>query len=272
MSSTPDTIVLIHGLWMTPRSWEHWTERYESRGHSVLAPAWPGMEGEVEALNGTRPRSPSSTSTRSSTTTSDHPRPARAPPIIMGHSFGGAFTQILLDRGLGAAGVGVASATVKGVPDLPLTTLRATSPVLAQPIRHHKAVPLNEKQFQYAFANTLDPGGVGRDLRRYHVPAANPCSARAPSRTCTATRRRRSTSTTTTGRRCCSSHSARPHRPAEGHPTQQPRSTRAAVIAYKEFQGRPHFPGAPGWEEVADYALSWALDPKPLDTRDAARA
>ena len=28
------------------------------------------------------------------------------PPIIMGHSFGGAFTEMLLDRGLGAAGVG----------------------------------------------------------------------------------------------------------------------------------------------------------------------
>jgi pimeloyl-ACP methyl ester carboxylesterase len=27
------------------------------------------------------------------------------PPIIMGHSFGGLHTQLLLDRGLGAAGV-----------------------------------------------------------------------------------------------------------------------------------------------------------------------
>ena len=25
-STTPDTIVLIHGLWVTPRSWEHWVE------------------------------------------------------------------------------------------------------------------------------------------------------------------------------------------------------------------------------------------------------
>ena len=24
------TIVLIHGLWMTPLSWEHWIERYEA--------------------------------------------------------------------------------------------------------------------------------------------------------------------------------------------------------------------------------------------------
>ena len=49
--SKPDTIVMIHGLWMTPRSWEHWQERYEARGYTVHAPAWPGFEVEVEALN-----------------------------------------------------------------------------------------------------------------------------------------------------------------------------------------------------------------------------
>jgi pimeloyl-ACP methyl ester carboxylesterase len=39
MTTPPDPIVLIHGLWMTPRSWEHWKERYESQGYRVLAPA-----------------------------------------------------------------------------------------------------------------------------------------------------------------------------------------------------------------------------------------
>ena len=52
------------------------------------------------------------------------------PPIIIGHSFGGAFTQILLDRGVGAVGVGLASATVKGVLDLPLSTLKSSWPAL----------------------------------------------------------------------------------------------------------------------------------------------
>jgi hypothetical protein len=60
-------------------------------------------------------------------------RGLEGPPIIMGHSFGGAFMQILLDRGLGAAGVGVASATVKGVRDLPLSTIKATSPAPRHP-------------------------------------------------------------------------------------------------------------------------------------------
>src|SRR5829696_5292595 len=47
--TAPDTIVLVHGLWVTPRSWEHWIEHYENKGYRVLAPAYPGLE--VEALN-----------------------------------------------------------------------------------------------------------------------------------------------------------------------------------------------------------------------------
>jgi len=35
-----------------------------------------------------------------------------------------------------------------------------------------------------------------------------------------------------------------------------------AITAYKEFPGRSHYIlGQPGWEEVADYALEWALHP-----------
>ena len=48
--ATLNTIVLIHGLWMTPLSWEHWIDRYEVRGFRVLAPAWPGMDGDIDGL------------------------------------------------------------------------------------------------------------------------------------------------------------------------------------------------------------------------------
>ena len=52
MSSQPAAppIVLIHGLWLSPRSWEGWKERFQARGHQVLAPAWPRMEGDVEEI------------------------------------------------------------------------------------------------------------------------------------------------------------------------------------------------------------------------------
>jgi pimeloyl-ACP methyl ester carboxylesterase len=48
--NAPDTIVLIHGFWVTPRSWEDWKARYEAAGYTVLTPAYPGYEVEVEAL------------------------------------------------------------------------------------------------------------------------------------------------------------------------------------------------------------------------------
>src|ERR671924_27927 len=127
----PDTIVLIHGLWLTPRSWERWIDRYTSRGYRVLAPAWPGMEAEVEALNA----DPAPIARLTVDRVVDHYEEIilrlERPPIVMGHSFGGTFAQILLDRGLGAAGGGVASATVKGVRDLPLSTIKVASSALS---------------------------------------------------------------------------------------------------------------------------------------------
>jgi hypothetical protein len=59
-----------------------------------------------------------------------------SPPIIIGHSFGGGFTQILLDRGGGAVGVGVAPATVKGVRDLPHSTIKSSAPLLAHAFKN----------------------------------------------------------------------------------------------------------------------------------------
>jgi pimeloyl-ACP methyl ester carboxylesterase len=50
-----EAIVLVHGLWLTPRSWEGWRERFEGKGHRVLAPAWPRMQGDVEDVRATRP-------------------------------------------------------------------------------------------------------------------------------------------------------------------------------------------------------------------------
>ena len=44
-----------------------------------------------------------------------------------------------------------------------------------------------------------------------------------------------------------------------GH-TEQKYDDALSLTEFKEFPGRPHFPAVPGWEEVADYALSWAVE------------
>jgi alpha-beta hydrolase superfamily lysophospholipase len=104
-TNKPDTIVLIHGFWVTPRSWEHWIKRYESRGYKVIAPAYPGFDVEVESLN--RDPSPIEIVTVPQIVEKLEKivRSLDKPPILMGHSAGGVFVQVLLDHGYGAVGV-----------------------------------------------------------------------------------------------------------------------------------------------------------------------
>src|ERR671939_1975848 len=136
----PDTIVLIHGLWVTPRSWEHWIEHYEGRGYRVLAPAYPGLEVEVESLN----EDPSPIEALTIPAVVEHLEgivgELENPPIIMGHSFGGVFTQILLDHGYGAAGGGLKSPPPPGKKGNPGAQKKNPFPNLYKPPKPQKAV------------------------------------------------------------------------------------------------------------------------------------
>jgi pimeloyl-ACP methyl ester carboxylesterase len=259
-AATPRTIVLIHGLWMTPRSWEGWAALYEERGHRVLAPAWPGLEPEVEELR----RDPTPLTRLDVTKIVDHYdriiRELGDPPIVMGHSIGGTITQLLVDRGLSSAAVGVASATVKGVLDLPLSTIRSAFPVLGNPFNRGKATGLTPKQFHYAFGNTMSREESDKVYERYHVPAANRVlfqvglanlTPGAPTKVDFGRSDRAPLLFAAFGEdhvvpAKASRHNAEKYR----------KST--AVTEFKEFPGMPHHPGAPGWEQVADYALNWA--------------
>ena len=269
---SPETILFIHGLWMTPRSWENWAARAESRGYKTLAPSWPGLEGEVEALN----------ADSTPLTKLDVPkivdhygkiiRGLDGKPIIVGHSLGGTIMQLLVDRGLVAAGIGVSPGTVRGILDLPLSTLKSARPVLANPFNRGNATPLTAKQFHYAFGNTLSREDSDEIYRRYHVPAAN----RVLFQVANANLNFRTTVRVDFGRadRAPMLFIA----VAEDHvvPAKVVRKTagkyQGVPVDYKEFPGRPHVPGAPGWEEVADYALDWAKEHTATDgSRSAQR-
>src|SRR3954471_533761 len=162
-TNTPDatpaahkpTIVLIHGLWLTPLSWEGWKQRFDSKGHTVLAPAWPGLEGTVEEVRQNISKYEHLGVKEITDSYDGIIRGLDAPPIIMGHSFGGLITQLLLDRGLGAAGVGVDPAPIKGILGLPYSSLKVASVALKNPANRHRAVMLTPEEFHYGFTNTL---------------------------------------------------------------------------------------------------------------------
>jgi alpha-beta hydrolase superfamily lysophospholipase len=164
------TIVLIPGLWITALSWEHWVKHYTDKGYGVVAANWPGMEGDVEQLR----RDPSSFSSLGLADVVDHYeqiiRELESPPIIIGYGLGGLVTQILLDRGWGAAGVAIASAPVKGIARLPLSMLKLAFSVLGKSLSN-KAASLTAEQFHHAFANSLTESESLDAFNRYMVPA-----------------------------------------------------------------------------------------------------
>ncbi len=267
------TIVLINGLWMTALSWEHWVERYRARGYEVIAKSWPGMDGDIEQLR----RDPSSTASLGVVEVTDYYEgiinSLSEPPIIIGHSFGGAITQILLDRGLGAVGVAIDSAPLKGIFRLPWASLKSAFPVLKNPANHHRSVPLTAEEFHYAFGNTLSDADSLAAYRRYAVPGPGRVLFQAA--LANMTPHAATTVNYHNDRRAPLLLIA-----GELDHVAPPAVTRAnaklqhhskAITAYKEFPGKSHFIlGQPGWEEVADFALDWAIQPVELPIHTAA--
>ena len=255
--SAPRTIVLIHGLFLTWSSWEKWVERYTAQGFEVLTPGWPGLDLSVEALrDDPRPLTMLDIKTVLEYL-DDYIRVIDEPPIIMGHSFGGLFAQLLAYRGLGAAAVGIDPTAPAGVLRLPFSTLKASAPVLANPLNSGNATMLTPEQFHYAFTNTIAPEESKALYDRYAVPCANRVLFEGAFEN-------------------FAPHSAA-HIDVKGDrppilliaggadhlvPADYTRATfqligqSPAITAFKEFPGRPHFTGGvAGWEAVADYAL-----------------
>jgi pimeloyl-ACP methyl ester carboxylesterase len=259
----PDTIVLIHGLWMTPRSWEEWVPYYEAKGYRVVTPAYPGFEIEVEALR----EDPTVIAEQTvpeivshiGTIISELDRP----PIIMGHSFGGTLTQLLLDRGLGAAGVAINGAPTEGVRVQPLSQIKSIFPALAHPTKRHEAFGFTHEQFHYAFTNTLTEGDSLKVYDRYHIAApANFLWAYGV------------IANIKPGPQETWVNYKNPSRPpllfitgSEDHimpPSVQHSNAKHykgdTITEVHDFEGRSHWTcGEPGWEAIADDALEWAL-------------
>lgn len=250
------TIMLVHGAYVTPDCWTSFRKHYENQGYSVLVPAWPYFDKSVADLQRRPDRRIAVLTIRDLVDHFDKQiRALPEPPILIGHSFGGLIVQMLLDRGLGAAGVAIDAGPPRGV--LPsLRAIRSALPVLLAWRGWSRILTMSLHSFSKTFANTLPAAQVKATYERYIVPApgriffqaalgiGNGVTFRNPKRPplllIAAAKDR--TSTTSMVRSMYNKHKRA--------------LSRTDMVEFQDFS---HWLIAEsGWEQVADKAIRWA--------------
>jgi len=164
------SLMLIHGAWLSARSWENYSQYFDKRGFAVSAPEWPRKQGDVEEMRETAEESAGLGVQEIVDHFEGLISDLEQPPVLIGHSYGGLFVELLLDRGLGRAGVAMSPAPPKGILALPFSTLKAGAPALAHPSKWHGIVTLTLEEFTYAFVNTFSDEDAASAYDRYAVP------------------------------------------------------------------------------------------------------
>jgi pimeloyl-ACP methyl ester carboxylesterase len=164
-------IVLIHGLWLLPSSWDNWVEYLQQEGYTGLTPDWPDDPETVEEARA----DPEVLAKKTLKQVADHTAEVigrlHKKPSLMGHSTGGLLAQLLADRGLSIATVAIDPGPFRGVLPLPFSALRSASPVLKNPFNRGKAVTLTFDQFKYGWTNALTEEESKQLYDTYHVAA-----------------------------------------------------------------------------------------------------
>jgi non-heme chloroperoxidase len=252
------TIVFIHGLWIHASSWQPWMDFFNQHGYQALSPGWPGDSNTVAGCRS----NPDAIANRGVAEVADNYAKIIAtlaePPIVIGHSFGGLLAQIILGRGMAAAGIAIDPAPMKGVWQLPFSALRASLPVLGNPFNIKKAVSLTFPQFKFGFANAL-PEGEARELYdRWTIPAPARPLFQAATATFSGSETKVDTGNPTRGPLLITGGEKDHIAPPVLGQASAKKYDSSLVTDFKLFEGRGHSLIVDhGWNEVAAYSLAW---------------
>lgn len=270
------TIAFIHGAFVSKHCWDRWVDRYQARGYTCVPIEYPGRDKSVAELKAT-PNDPILGTLTIETVIDHHVRVIKAlpeKPIVIGHSFGGLLTQLMVQRDLAAAAVAIDSVPPQGVITLAWSFIRSLWPVVNPLIPASRPYYMPFEDFQYAFGNDLSleeqRAGYDADIvpesRRFGRGGLS-AAARVDFK------RRRAPLLMIAGEKdhiMPASLNRKNYRRYRKSPS---------VTDFKEFPGRAHYSiiGAKGWEEVADYALDWAVkaraaSPSPVEGVEASRS
>ncbi|NQX54049.1 alpha/beta hydrolase [Pedobacter panaciterrae] len=249
------TILLVTGCFVSYIGWNTWKTYFESKGYTVIAPPWPNKEASPSVLRARHP-DPAIAGLNLKKLVDHHAELiSKLPekPIIIGHSFGGLITQLLVQRGLAAAAVAYHSVAPQGVLSFKWSFIRSVTPALGLFTSRNTTYLMSFKHWQYTFTNGMLLNEQQETYNRLVVPESKNVSwdglgkhARVDFK--------------------------RPHAPllfvsgtddhimpaSLNYDNYKKYKDKGSVTDYKEFPGRNHLAmGQPTWQQDADYILDW---------------
>lgn len=256
------TVVFIHGMYMTPKSWIPWKEKFEKEGYKVYTPGWPLHEVSPEERRAKHPDPALAKLTLEDVL--EHYRKFLGDlkgekPILVGHSMGGLISQLLLAEGRASAAIAIDSGPPKGVVSQAtalrhgFSFVRAAWPLISPFAKDDEPIEMTPEKFARIFTNGMSEA----DQKTAFDEQAGPESRRVGKGALTDT----ALLPVVTARGpllLIAGETDRIIPPSVTRLNYEAYDEKIGYTEYKEFPGRPHYiVGSPGWTEVADFILQW---------------
>ncbi|MET0393799.1 MAG: alpha/beta hydrolase [Chitinophagaceae bacterium] len=255
---TTKNIVFVTGAFVHNSCWDEWQTWFENKGYTTIAPAWPFKEAANAAA--LRNRQPNDTDLAALTLSElvDHyagiVKSFPEKPIVIGHSLGGLITQIIVNRGLAAAGVAIHSVPPQGIFPYEFSFLKAGWRALGLFTSLKKTYLMSFKTWQYAFVNRMPLEAQKAAWEKLTIPESKTVARGGLTKAAKVDFKKphaplllTSGSTDTIIPAHLNNRNFKKYKKDNG-----------SVLDYKEFPDRNHFVlGQPGWEGDAQYVLDW---------------
>lgn len=252
-------IVFVTGAFVSHTTWKDWEKYFTKKGYKTIAPPWPFKDAPAAAL---RKRQPNDTDlaalTLSEVIDSYAAIVKKFPqkPIVIGHSLGGLITQILVNRGLAAAGVAIHPVPPQGIIPYEFSFLRGGGKSLGLFTSIKKTYLMSFKDWQYAFVNGMPLKEQKAAYDAYTIPESKIVARGGLTSAARVDFSKAHAPLLITAGDKDTIIPAHLNRRNFGRYPQK-----GSVTEYKEFPDRNHYVvGQKTWKEDADYILNWLAE------------
>jgi pimeloyl-ACP methyl ester carboxylesterase len=251
------TVVFITGAFVHAICWDEWQAHFQSRGYKTLAPSWPHKNAPVEELRARHPHHDKELALLSLAELKqfhvDIIKSLPEKPIIIGHSYGGLLTQLMINMDLGAAGIAIHPVPPQGIFPYEFSFLKAGWKALGVFTSIEETYLMSFEDWQYAFVNGMPIREQEDSFKKFVIPESKTVNRDAVTHEAKVDFKKPHVPLLITAGD--TDHLIPAHLNKRNFNAYEKNDS---VLDYKLFSNRNHFVlGQSTWKEDADYILDW---------------